>query len=62
MTEISKGIAKMYDMMSETCKKTSKAIEDNLDDYQFVQRKMGVEFKTNNKTYQLILELKEVQE
>ena len=62
MTEISKGIAQMYDMMSETCKKTSKAIEDNLEDYHFVQRKMGFEFKTNNKTYQLILELKELEE
>ena len=60
--EIKIAIAQMYYHMGRTCKRTSSAIEKDLDRYNIKTTKIGYEVVTDNKKYQLVLELKEIPE
>ena len=59
--EIKMSIAEMFNSMGRVCRKISNAIEQDPKGYEIGERKMGFEFKTKEKKYQLVLELKELE-
>jgi hypothetical protein len=60
---IKQGIAKMYYSMSRACKRHSRAIEENIEEFNISDLKMGYELVDEEKNikYQLVLELKKVE-
>ena len=60
--EINKGISQMYARMSEVSMNIAKAIEEDIEKYNIVERAIGYELKTGDgRTYQLVLELKKIE-
>ena len=59
--EIKMGISEMFNGMGRACRKISSAIEKDPHNYVIGERKLGFEFTANEKKYQLLLELKEVE-
>ena len=58
-TNIKLGILQMLWFMKQTCEKHHKAISEK-EDYEFRPFKIGYEMGYEDRTYQLLLELKEV--